>query len=311
MADSFFVHPQGIVEPGARIGPGSRVWAFAHVLPGAQIGADCNICDQVFIENDVSVGDRVTIKSGVQLWNGIKVEDDVFIGPNVAFTNDPFPRSKKHPERYRGCLVQKGASIGANATLLPGVWIGQYAMVGAGAVVTQDVPPHAIVAGVPARVTGFANSQHDAPLAPVEDAETPLTVAGTSLVRLKTMIEPRGNISYADAEGDLPFLPRRYFVVFDVPQHEVRGQHAHRTQHQFLACLYGSCHVVLEDGIHRDEVVLASPQTGLYVPPVIWGIQYKYSPGTVLLVLTSNVYDPADYIRDYDEFLSLAGANKP
>jgi UDP-2-acetamido-3-amino-2,3-dideoxy-glucuronate N-acetyltransferase len=147
----FFQHPQALVETD-RIGDGTRIWAFAHVLPGAVIGADCNICDHVFIENDVQVGSRVTIKCGVQLWDGVRLEDDVFVGPNATFTNDPWPRSKVYPQTFPKTLVRKGASIGANATLLPGVTIGEHAMIGAGAVVTRDVPPRVLVAGVPARV---------------------------------------------------------------------------------------------------------------------------------------------------------------
>ena len=125
------------------------------MLPGAVIGADCNICDHTFIENDVRVGDRVTIKCGVQLWDGIRIEDDVFIGPNATFTNDPFPRSKRQPEQFDRTVVRQGASIGANATILPGVTVGVNAMVGAGAVVTRDVPPLAVVTGNPARITGW------------------------------------------------------------------------------------------------------------------------------------------------------------
>ena len=146
-----FIHPQALVE-GERIGSGTRVWAFAHVLPGAVIGQDCNICDNVFVENDVTVGDRVTVKCGVQLWDGVHVESDVFIGPNVTFTNDPFPRSKQHLPKYPPTFVRRGASIGANATILPGMTIRPRTMVGAGAVVTRSVPPHALVVGNPARV---------------------------------------------------------------------------------------------------------------------------------------------------------------
>ena len=128
---------------------------IAHILPGSVIGADCNICDQTFIENDVRIGDRVTIKCGVQVWDGITLEDDVFVGPNATFSNDPFPRSGQHPSQYARTLVKRGASIGANATILPGLTIGEKAMVGAGAVVTSDVPPMAIVAGNPARIVGY------------------------------------------------------------------------------------------------------------------------------------------------------------
>lgn len=139
------------------IGPGTSIWAFAHVLAGARIGADCNICDHTFIEGGVVVGDRVTLKCGVQLWEGVTLEDDVFIGPNATFTNDPFPRSRRRPARYARTFVRAGASVGANATILPGLTIGVRAMVGAGAVVTRDVPPLAIVRGNPAVVAGYVD----------------------------------------------------------------------------------------------------------------------------------------------------------
>jgi len=150
----YFVHPQALCETAA-VGAGTRIWAFAYVLDGARIGRDANVCSHVFIEGDVVVGDRVTIKSGVQLWNGVRLEDDVFVGPNATFTNDLFPRSKHRPERFVETLVERGASIGANATILAGVTIGRGAMVGAGAVVTRSVPPHAVVTGNPARVRRF------------------------------------------------------------------------------------------------------------------------------------------------------------
>jgi len=148
---NYFEHPNSLVET-LSIGRDTRIWAFTHILPGAKIGCDCNICDHVFIENDVVVGDRVTIKCGVQLWDGITVEDDVFIGPNATFTNDNYPRSKQHPMQYLRTVIEKGASIGANATIMGGVRIGKCAMVGAGAVVTKDVAPNTTVVGVPAHV---------------------------------------------------------------------------------------------------------------------------------------------------------------
>jgi len=133
------------------IGDGTKIWQFCVVLSGAKIGARCNICSHCFIENDVVIGDDVTVKCGVQLWDGIVLEGHVFVGPNVTFTNDSNPRSKIHkaPERT---LVRKGASIGANATVLPGIVIGEGAMIGAGSVVTKDVPAGATVVGNPARI---------------------------------------------------------------------------------------------------------------------------------------------------------------
>lgn len=147
---NYFKHENALVESD-NIGEGTRIWAFAHVLPKAVIGTDCNICDNVFIENDVIIGNRVTIKCGVQVWDGLVIEDDVMVGPNATFTNDLFPRSKQ-PFELKKTYVRKGASIGANATILAGVEIGEGAMVGAGSVVTKSVPPRAVVVGNPARI---------------------------------------------------------------------------------------------------------------------------------------------------------------
>lgn len=150
---NYFAHSHALVE-SKQIGERTRIWAFAHVLPNAKIGSDCNICDHVFIENDVLIGNRVTIKCGVQIWDGIRLEDDVMVGPNATFTNDLFPRSKQ-PFQLRETIVERGATIGANATVLCGITIGAEAMVGAGAVVTKDVPPRAIVIGNPGRIIRF------------------------------------------------------------------------------------------------------------------------------------------------------------
>ncbi len=145
------IHPLSDVQ-SPHIGSGTRVWQFAVILPGARIGGDCNLCACVFVENDVVIGDRVTVKNGVQLWDGLTVEDDVFIGPNVTFTNDRVPRSRAGMESPARTLVRRGASIGANATILPGLTLGEGCLVGAGAVVTRDVPAGAVVVGNPARV---------------------------------------------------------------------------------------------------------------------------------------------------------------
>lgn len=148
------IHPLADVKTN-QIGKDTKVWQFSVLLEGSKIGANCNICAHTMIESDVVVGDNVTIKSGVFIWDGTRVEDDVFIGPNVTFTNDPMPRSKQYPEEFIGVRVNKGASIGANATLLPGVTIGCNAMIGAGAVVTKDVPDNAVVVGNPARIVRY------------------------------------------------------------------------------------------------------------------------------------------------------------
>lgn len=149
MADPF-IHPLAAVE-SATIGAGTRVWQFVVVMSGAVIGRDGNICSHCLIENDVVIGDRVTIKSGVQLWDGLRVADDVFIGPNVTFTNDKYPKSRNVDFKLIGTYVGPGASIGGGAVLLPGVHIGAGAIVGAGAVVTKDVAAGVTVVGNPAR----------------------------------------------------------------------------------------------------------------------------------------------------------------
>ena len=150
-SDGHFLHPQALVESGAFIGKGTRVWAFAHVSAGAIIGEECNICDHTFIESGVRIANRVTIKCGVFLWNGLTIGHDVFIGPGAVFTNDYRPRSQRHLKTNLKTLLKEGCSIGANSTILPNLAIGRWAMVGAGAVVTRSVPDYALVVGSPAR----------------------------------------------------------------------------------------------------------------------------------------------------------------
>lgn len=308
-------HPTAIVETEA-IGRGTRIWAHAHVLGGAKVGEDCNICDGVFIENDVVIGDRVTIKCGVQLWDGVVLEDDVFVGPNATFTNDPFPRSRRRPAAFVGTRVARGASIGANATILCGVTIGTNSMVGAGAVVTHDVPPNAIVAGNPAYIKGYVHASTNSSAARrfaqaggSTDRED-LGVGGAALVRLRDFQDIRGCLVVGEVGGQLPFTPSRFFLVHKVPGRYVRGEHAHWKLHQFLVCVAGQCAVLLDDGQDRCEVALDTPTLGVHLPPMVWGVQYKFSEDAALLVMASDAYDPADYIRDYDEFLFEAAKRR-
>lgn len=302
-----FIHARAIVEPGATIGAKTRVWAFVHILPGAVIGQECNICDHVFVENQVLVGNRVTVKSGVQLWDGVTLEDDVFVGPNATFTNDAFPRSKQYQMHVEPILVRCGASIGANATILPGITIGAGAMVAAGAVVTRDVPSNAIVMGNPARIEGYVASTVKQRLVARKDSGemTEEIVGGARLISLPVIDDLRGRLSFGEYGQQLPFEPKRFFVIHDVPTKEVRGEHAHKTLHQFLVCLRGSCLVVVDDGQSREEIRLSNPAIGLYVPPMVWATQYKYSSDAVLLVLASDIYKADDYVRDYDEYLEM------
>lgn len=304
-----YVHPNGLCESD-NVGANTRVWAFAHVLPGAIIGEDCNVCDHVLIENDVRVGDRVTIKSGVQLWDGIRLANDVFVGPNATFANDRFPRSKIYPEAFLETHVGEGSSIGAGAVILPGVTIGRGAMVGAGAVVTRDVPPNAVVVGNPARISGYTDS-HRAKKSPASPAQPSIPaddssvfVSGESrLIRMTTAKDLRGSLSVAEFEKEIPFPCERFFVVYEVPSREVRGEHAHKECHQFLVCLRGSVDCLVDDGTSRSEFRLDSPEFGLYMQPMTWGSQFNYSADAVLAVFASHRYDSEDYIRKYDEFV--------
>jgi UDP-2-acetamido-3-amino-2,3-dideoxy-glucuronate N-acetyltransferase len=156
--DEAFIHKTAVVDDGAIIGHGTHIWHFCHVMPSADIGRNCNIGQNVFIDNNVKIGNGVKIQNNVSVYNSVVLEDDVFIGPSVVFTNVINPRSFiERKQEFKSTLVQKGASIGANATIICGIIIGEYAMIGAGAVVTKDVPSHALMAGNPARQIGWVD----------------------------------------------------------------------------------------------------------------------------------------------------------
>ena len=278
---AFSKHPTALVETES-VGDGTHIRAFVHVMPGATIGRSCDIGDHTFIGGHVTLGDGVTVRSGVRLGDGAENPD--------------------HPT-----TVGDGAVIAANATILPGIRIAGHVVVDAGAVVTRDVPRNAIVTGNPARIVGYEGTLVSAVSQPVPGATGPedTRVEGVILQRLPKVADLRGMLTFGEAGREIPFAVKRYFVVFDVDTEHVRGEHAHRTLHQFLVCVHGRCCVVADDGRHRQEFVLDSPHIGLYIPPMIWAVQYKYSPDGVLLALASDVYNPADYIRDYAEFLAL------
>ena len=311
MTDLPKIHPTAEVSTN-NIGTGVTIWQSVVVLSGATIGNDVNINAHCFVENNVVIGDRVTIKSGVYLWDGIVLEDNVFVGPNVTFTNDKLPRSKQYPSEFLKTVVCDGASIGGGAVILPGVRIERGAMIGAGAVVTKNVPPFAIVVGNPARIVGYVSGT-------TAEAEvlssSCLNVASGDIVNvgvgavklhsLKVVGDMRGDLSVGEMPTEIPFDVKRYFLVFNVPSSKTRGEHAHHECHQFLICVKGTCSVVVDDGRNRAEVLLDSPGKGLHLPPLTWGIQYKYSKDAVLLVFASHHYDPLDYIRDYSEFLEV------
>ncbi|MBA3537284.1 MAG: WxcM-like domain-containing protein [Tatlockia sp.] len=304
-----YIHETADVQ-SARIGKDTKIWQFVVILPGAKIGDEVNICSHCFVENDVIIGDRVTIKSGVQLWNGLRIEDDVFIGPNVTFSNDKFPRSKAYPEKFLETLIEKGASVGAGAVILPGLTIGRGAMIGAGAIVTKSVPSFAIVTSPAAKISGYVDSNFSLP--PTESTESatkigaPVGVGGVRLHKLKLVKDPRGELCVGEFMKDIPFSPKRYFLIFNVPEGKVRGEHAHYKCQQFLICVKGSCTIVVDDGESRAEIQLDTAEQGIYLPPLTWGTLYQYSSGAVLLAFTSDYYDAGDYIHNYDQFCEIS-----
>lgn len=202
-------------------------------------------------------------------------------------------------------MIKRGASIGANATLAPGLVIGEMAMVGAGAVVTQNAPPHSKLAGNPARIIGYVDATAEPPATLAGEIGDTSPLGEAMVFRIPGAKDLRGSLSFGEVHRQVPFEVQRYFLVFDVPSEHIRGEHAHRTLQQFLVCVAGRCNVVIDDGVRRHEVVLDSPGKGIYIPPMVWATQYKFTRDAVLLVLASEYYDGSEYIRDYGEFIAL------
>jgi UDP-2-acetamido-3-amino-2,3-dideoxy-glucuronate N-acetyltransferase len=309
-----FVHEHALCE-STDIGPRTHISAFAHVLPGARLGSDCKICDGVLIEGGAVVGDRVTVKPGVRISEGLHLEDDVYVGANTTFAGGPAPDGDDRRNGAGRTVVRAGASIGAGATILSGLEVGREAIVSAGAVVTHSVPPHAVVTGNPARIQRYVGTHPGLETAATEIVEpgmTPMPVRGVHVQRFPEFSDLRGSLTVGDIPSDyVPFVPRRWFVVYDVPGRELRGEHAHRECHQFMICVAGNLRVAVDDGERRAEVLLDGPAVGIYVPPMVWASQFRHEHNPVLLVLASHPYDPADYIREYEQFREEVSRRPP
>lgn len=243
--------------------------------------------------DDIEIGAYSVIAPGVSAAPGVRIGAQVAVARGVRLGRD--------------VIVRDGAVLAAEVT------VGDGAVVSEGAVVTRSVPPHAVVAGNPARITGYIESDAGGPMEPirhdsVDDAPsiTDTAIRGVQLHRLPVVRDLRGSLVAGELEDRLPFVARRFFLVFDVPGEEVRGEHAHHACHQFLVCMHGQVHVIADDGHQRQEFVLSDNRTGLYLPPLVWGTQYRYSSDCTLLVLASHPYEAQDYIRDYDTFVSVA-----
>jgi acetyltransferase-like isoleucine patch superfamily enzyme len=279
------------------------------IAPGARLGLRVRIAAHCGVEDGVALGDDCVVEAGAYLAPGVQLGRGVQVGPRVTFAAEPEQAGEANGPATPAARVEDGARLGAGAVVLAGLTIGRGARVHAGAVVTQSVPPFAVVAGSPARIVGYVGSQATAPLAAPRVTASPaepvvrVGVGDVTLHRMTCVRDMRGDLSAGEFPRDIPFMPQRYFLVFNVPSEKTRGEHAHRECHQFLLCVGGSCAVVVDDGQSRREILLDSPELGLYLPPMTWGIQYKYSAQACLLVFASHPYDAGDYIREYAAFI--------
>ncbi len=236
----------------------------------------------------------------------VEVGRDARIGPGVAVVPPLDAVGSVKPT-----VIGPGAVVGGNAVIAAGVTIGRQARVEIGAVVESSVPDFAIVKGNPATIIGYTDTPRAATPAGQGGGEVErVGVGDVRLHRMMTAVDLRGRLTVGEFERSVPFRPRRYFLVYDVPSKDTRGEHAHRACHQFLICVHGSVTCVVDDGTARREVVLSDPRLGLHMPPMIWGTQYQYAPGSVVLVFASHYYEPDDYIRDYSSFLSEVARQK-
>jgi len=302
---STFTHATALVETKA-VGAGSTVLSFARVAEGASIGDNCTIHEHSFLDAGVELEADVSVGAGARLLGNVRLGRGTTVGPNAVLG--------RSDEAYdRTIAVGREARIGANVTVLPGFTVGRGAVVEAGSVVDSDVPAHAVVRGIPARIVGYVDAwpQPTEPavldLARVEEA-TPTGVPGVVLYPLTYARDLRGSLSAVEF-ADLPFQPRRVFAVYGVPDESIRGAHVHRACGELLVCMCGEVSCIADDGVARQEFRLTTPRVALHIPPMIWIMQYRYTADAVLVVLAELPYDPDDYIRDYEQFLELVASS--
>jgi len=272
------IHPTALCST-EKVGKDTEIGAFCVIEKNTIIGRSTNISHSVTIAANSRVGNHVIINAGARIGSGCAIDDNVTIGANAVISDS--------------LSLQRGSFISANTRVL------------------MSVPPYAIVEGSEASITGYV----DADLsvlpkiiqAPAQNAQK-TRVIGVRCFEIRQFPDLRGDLTVGEFETDLPFLPKRYFLVHNVSSEKIRGEHAHRKCHQFLICAHGACSVIADDGVNRQEFALDRPSIGVHVPPMIWGIQYKFTRDAVLLVFASEHYDTNDYIRNYDEFLSAKTA---
>lgn len=273
--------PSAVARPGGLAGD-PPLGAGFH--PTAQVDAGATVAAGAVIGAFVRVPDNVCIGSGATIDDGV-----TFAAPDG-----------------RTIDIAARAHVGAGAVLNRGITIGEGAVVRPGAVVARSVPPNAVVQGNPATIVSYVDADMVvAPTPAMSQARVErIGVGDVAIHHFPIITDIRGSLTVGEFDREIPFVPLRYFMVFDVPSRETRGEHAHRECHQFLVCVRGTCAVVADDGSRRSEILLDSPARGVHLPPMTWGVQYRYTSDALLLVFASHHYDSGDYIRDYGLFLT-------
>lgn len=272
----------------ARIHP-TALCSHDQIGEGTDVGAYC------VIERHSIIGRNTSVSHGVTIAANTRVGDEAKIGAGARIGS--------------GCTIGNKVTIGANAVISDGISLHIGSCVSPNSRVLMSVPPYAIVGGSEASITGYVDANPGV-LSKIKQAPTEnpqeSRVQGARYYQIRQFPDLRGDLSVGEFETDLPFLPKRYFLVHNVASEKIRGEHAHKKCHQFLTCVHGSCSVIADDGTNRQEFILDRPTVGVHLSPMVWGIQYKFTRDAVLLVFTSEHYDPEDYIRNYNDFSKLA-----
>lgn len=286
-----------------QIGKKPTLGRFISIGDSVTIGDNCSIEDNVTIGNHVTIGNGVTIESGVCICDKVRIDDNSHLASGVVFAKG---KDQDPTKTLPLTIVSSEALIGANSTICR-TTIGSNSIVKPGTVVTQKVPSNAIVCGNPAKITGYIDadivtkSKHA-----IYPKDKPyISRTGAQIFSIPKFSDMRGELSVVEIEHILPFAVKRLFYTYNIDTELVRGEHAHIHCHQFLIAVAGSVNVVCDDGYNREEFTLDSPQAGIHIPPLCWGVQYKHSKDNILLVLASHSYEADDYIRDYDAFLKF------